>query len=102
MNPIIVIVGQTEPLNFILNAGGSPIDLTDKIVTAIVRNAKGVIIPWAGSVTILNATSGSISLIPSSTDFNSTNKDMYLRFLVMPDGYYNPNGANPIHLQVIS
>lgn len=91
-NRVDLVQGWTEAVSFTLMADGAVIDLTGRTVTIHARDKSGVDPSFLGAVAVTSASSGRISFTPDSTDLLESESPYTVRFKVMSDGYFVPNG----------
>jgi hypothetical protein len=91
MEPVDLVEGWTERVDFTLYADGAAIDLTGRTVTIHVRDKNGDDPGWLGSVAIVTAASGQVGYTPNSADLVATEGPYTVRFKIMSDGYFVPN-----------
>jgi len=80
--PESVVEGQTAPLDWLLKANGSPQNLTDMTVTAVLKTAAGKIVATSDDVNVIGTTGGLVRLSPDAVDFRSYRSPYTLRFRV--------------------
>ena len=93
MSQVVNLVqGWTERVDFILSADGVVIDLTGRTVTISAYDKNGTDPAFVGAVAIVDATAGKVGFTPNSGDLLASESPYSVRFKVMTDGYYVPNG----------
>jgi len=75
MSRFYVVQGQTQPINVQLLRDGVAVDLSNvpaENISLILRGLNGAVIDPAGTIEILDASSGKISFVPVAESFQPT------------------------------
>lgn len=87
-----LVEGWTEPINALLRANGAPRNLTGATVT-IHLYRDGVVFPVVGSVTILDALTGSVEYVPDAADLVAGTYTQRWKVIdVLGEISYHPSG----------
>lgn len=94
-----LVEGWTETVTFTLKADGDIIDLTGRTVTMRARDKNGNDPAFVGKVSIIDADGGVVGFTPDAADLLAAESPYTIRFKILGDGYFVPNGE-PITLVV--
>lgn len=77
-----IVEGWTAAMDFQLFNDGVSQTLSGMAVSTVLRNRLAATVALAGSIAILDATQGTVRLLPTTADFRATDEPYTLRFAV--------------------